>query len=60
LDGNIEPRDMVRLMSITPDVCDCEQLETRTLFESLPGMSFLVMAVENVEGLPTPLVRLER
>jgi hypothetical protein len=51
---------MVRLMSITPDVCDCEQLETRTLFESLPGMSFLVMAVENVEGLPTPLVRLER
>ena len=51
MDGNIEPIDMVRLMSIPPDVCECEATTDSSSVRDSLRDEFPVMAVEKVEGL---------
>ena len=50
--------DTVKLIGI-PHLQDDEDLQTRTLFEKCLGQSFVVVAVETIEGVPFPLARLD-
>ena len=47
--------DRVRLIGIPPGLNDEDTLRTRTLFEKCFGKTFEIMALQVVEGLPTPL-----
>jgi len=51
--------DRVRLIGIPSDVQDDPELRTRTLFEKCLGKTFPIIALENVDGLQYPLVRLD-
>ena len=51
--------DAVRLIAIPADVKDDRELQTRTLFEKCLGKTFPIVALESVDGLPYPLVRLD-
>jgi hypothetical protein len=51
--------DTVRLIGIPADVKDDGELQTRSLFEKCWGKRFSIVAVETVEGLPYPVVRLD-
>jgi|HubBroStandDraft_4_1064222.scaffolds.fasta_scaffold1439373_2 hypothetical protein len=51
--------DRVRLIAIPPGVKDGEKLQTRALFEECLGKGFAIVAVEAVDGLPHPMVRLD-
>jgi len=46
-------------MGIPPDVKDIEGLETRALFEKCLGKTFPIAGLENVDGLPYHLVKLD-
>jgi hypothetical protein len=47
------------LIGIPPNLCDQEDILTRTLFDKCPGQSFVVVKVESIEGLPHPLAKLD-
>jgi hypothetical protein len=51
--------DVVKLVGIPPNLSDAKDLPTRTLFEKCAGQVFLIAGVESVEGVPTPLPRLD-
>ena len=51
--------DKVKVVRIPPDVHDDNELRTRALFEQCVGGVFEVVAIENVEGLDVPLLRLD-
>ena len=51
--------DIVKLIGIPPNLQDDEDLKTRTLFEKCLGQSFVVVAVESIEGVPCPLAKLD-
>ena len=51
--------DMVKLIGIPANLRDDEDLQTRTLFETCLGQSFVVSAVESFEGVPFPLARID-
>ena len=51
--------DTVTLIAIPADVNDDGVLQTRTLFEKCLGKTFPIVALETVDGLPYPLVRLD-
>jgi hypothetical protein len=51
--------DQARLIGIPSDVQDDLELRTRTLFEKCLGKTFPIIALENVDGLPHALVRLD-
>ncbi len=51
--------DTVKLIGIPPNLQDDEDLQTRTLFEKCLGQFFVVVAVETVEGVSSPLARLD-
>jgi|SRR5579864_3617969 len=55
----MKPGDTAKLIGVPPNVCDGEELQTRTLFEECLGQSFVVAAVESFEGMPFPLARIE-
>ncbi|MGD0164201.1 MAG: hypothetical protein ABSB39_17155 [Candidatus Sulfotelmatobacter sp.] len=55
----MKPGDTVRLIAIPPDVRDDRELQTRTLFEKCLGKTFPIVALETVDGLPYPLVKLD-
>jgi hypothetical protein len=49
----------VKLIGIPPNLSDKEDMPTRTLFEKCLGKSFVVEAVESIEGVPFPLAKLD-
>jgi hypothetical protein len=51
--------DVVKLMGIPPNLKDQEDLPTRTLFEKCLGQLFVVAGVDSVNGVPTPLAKLD-
>jgi hypothetical protein len=51
--------DRVTLIGIPPDVRDDQELRTRTLFEKCLGKTFTIIALENVDELRHPLIRLD-
>jgi hypothetical protein len=51
--------ETVKVIGIPPNLSDKEDMPTRTLFEKCLGKSFVVEAVESVEGLPFPLAKLD-
>ena len=51
--------DRVRLIGIPPDVKDDGRLQSRALFEKCLGKIFEVAGLENVDGLPFQVVRLD-
>lgn len=51
--------ETVKLIGIPPNLSDKEDMPTRTLFEKCLGKSFVVEAVESVEGVPFPLAKLD-
>jgi hypothetical protein len=51
--------DVVKLCGIPPNLKDEEDLPTRTLFEKSLGQLFLVAGVDSVDGVPTPLAKLD-
>jgi hypothetical protein len=51
--------ETVMLVGIPPNLSDEEDMPTRTFFEKCLGKSFVVEAVESVEGVPFPLAKLE-
>jgi hypothetical protein len=51
--------ETVRLIGIPSNLSDKEDMSTRTLFEKCLGKSFVVEAVESVEGVPFPLAKLD-
>ena len=51
--------ESVKLIGIPPNLSDKEDMPTRTLFEKCLGKSFVVEAVESVEGVPFPLAKLD-
>jgi hypothetical protein len=58
----MKARDRVKLIGIPPDAkddADDAELQRRTLFEKCLGKSFLVREMENVDGLPYQLARLD-
>ena len=50
--------DTVKLIGVPPGLRDDEDLQTKSLFEQCLGRSFVVHAVDTVEGLPYPLIEL--
>jgi hypothetical protein len=55
----MKPGDTVKLIGIPPNLQDDEDLQTHTLFQRCLGQSFLVVAVETVEDVESPLARLD-
>jgi hypothetical protein len=55
----VKAGDTVTLIAIPADVNDDGVLQTRTLFEKCLGKTFPIVALETVDGLPYPLVRLD-
>jgi len=51
--------DKVRLVGIPPGLQDDPELRTRTLFEKCLGKTFAIIALEDVDGLQAPLIRLD-
>jgi hypothetical protein len=51
--------DVVRLVAVPPNLKDAKDLPTRTLFEKCLGQIFVIAGVDSVEGMPTPLARLD-
>jgi hypothetical protein len=51
--------DRVRVVGIPAELPENNELKTRALFEKCVGRSFHVTAVENIEGLDAPLLRLD-
>jgi hypothetical protein len=51
--------EIVKLIGIPPNLSDEEDMRTRTLFEKCLGKSFVVEAVESVEGVSFPLAKLD-
>jgi hypothetical protein len=51
--------ETVKLVGIPPNLSDGEDMPTRTLFEKCLGKSFVVEAVESVEGVPFPLAKID-
>ena len=51
--------DIVKLIAIPRDAHDDAELKTRTLFEKCLGQSFVISAVESLEGVPFPLARID-
>ena len=51
--------DVVKLVGIPPNLKDAEDLPTRTLFEKCLGQVFIVGGVESVDGMQTPLIKLD-
>jgi hypothetical protein len=47
------------LIGVPPKLRDDEDLQTRTLFEKCLGHRFVIVGLENVEGLPYALARLD-
>jgi hypothetical protein len=51
--------DVVKLIGIPKNLGDANDLPTRTVFEKCLGQLFVIAGVDSVEGLPTPLARLD-
>jgi hypothetical protein len=51
--------DTVKLIGIPPNLQDDKDLQTRTLFEKCLGRSFVVVAVESIEGVSYSLAKLD-
>jgi len=51
--------DTVKLIGIPLNLPEHADLQTRTLFEKCLGQTFVVLGLEDVEGLPYPLARLD-
>jgi hypothetical protein len=51
--------DVVKLVGVPTKLSDDENLQTRSLFEKCLGQVFIVGGVESVEGMQTPLARLD-
>ena len=54
----MKSRDTVKIIGIPPNVLD-DELQTRTLFEKCLGHSFVIAAVESIDGVPFPLARID-
>ena len=50
--------DSVKLIGVPPDLRDDEDLQTKTLFEKCLGRTFVVKAIDVIDGLPHPMVEL--
>jgi hypothetical protein len=60
VEGNgVKAGDTVRLIGIPSDIKDDREMHTRSLFEKCVGRTFPIAALETVDGLPEPLVRLD-
>jgi hypothetical protein len=57
--GGVKAGDLVRLVGIPSDAKDDEELQTRTLFETCAGKTFLIAEIETVEGLNQQLAKLD-
>jgi hypothetical protein len=55
----VKAGDTVRLIGIPANLRDDEELATRALFEKCVGQTFVVDGLEQVEGLPYPLARID-
>jgi hypothetical protein len=55
----MKPGDTVKLIGVPPNLRDDKDLPTRTLFEKCVGRSFVIVALESIEGVPYPLVQLD-
>ena len=55
----MKPGDTAKLIGIPPNIRDNEDLQTRALFEKCLGRSFVIAAVEFVEGVSFPLARID-
>lgn len=51
--------DTVRPVAIPPDIKDSPELRSRTLFEQCLGKTFSMAALDDLDGLPYQLVRLD-
>jgi hypothetical protein len=51
--------DTVTVKGVPPNLTDDEQLKTRTLFEKCVGRQFVIAGIEQPEGFPYRLVRLD-
>lgn len=51
--------DKIRVVGIPAVLPENNELKTRALFEKCVGRTFEVAAVENIEGLEVPLLRLD-
>lgn len=49
----------MKLTGIPPNLKDAEDLPTRTLFEKCLGQLFVVAGVDSVDGVSTPLAKLD-
>jgi hypothetical protein len=55
----VKAGDTAKLIGIPPNLRDAGEMQTRTLFEKCLGQSFVIVAVESVEGVPYPLAKLD-
>ena len=55
----VKAGDTVRLIGIPASLRDVEDLNTSALFEKCLGRTFVVDGLEQVDGLPYPLARLD-
>ena len=55
----MEVGDTVTVTGVPPDVKDDEHLKTRSLLEACVGRQFVVAGIEQPEGFPYCLVRLD-
>jgi len=51
--------DRVKLVGISPDGRDENDMQTRTLFEKCLGQTFVVTDVESFDSVPFPLAKLD-
>jgi hypothetical protein len=55
----VKAGDTVKLIGIPPNLVDEGEMQTRTLFETCLGRTFVITAMEYVEGLAYPLAKLD-
>jgi hypothetical protein len=51
--------DRMRVTGVPPDLKDDDNLQTRSLFQKCVGKTFVVAGIEQPEGLPHRLLRLD-
>jgi hypothetical protein len=51
--------DTVRLIGIPRDMRDDDKMQTRTLFEECLGKTFTVLGMDDFEGVPFKLAKLD-
>ena len=58
LRARVNVGDTVTLIGVPPGLRDDDDLQTKSLFDKCLGKTFVVKAIDTIEGLPHPMIEL--